>query len=81
MVKSQQAIVTATNQHQKEVLEYQVGNIVWLLTKNIKTERPSKKLDHKMIGPYKVRELVGSSYWLDLPTSMRIHNVFHPNLL
>ena len=34
-----------------------------------------------MIGPYKVKELVGSLYWLDLPTSIRIHDVFYSNLL
>ena len=51
------------------------------MTKNIKTERPSKKLDHKTIGPYKVKELVGLSYRLDLPTSMRIHDIFNLNLL
>ena len=49
--------------------------------KNIKTERPSKKLDYKIIGPYQVKELVGSSYRLELPTSMKMHDVFHPNLL
>ena len=55
--------------------------MVWLSTKNIKTERPLKKLDYKRIGPYKIKELVGSSYQLDLPISMRIHDIFHPNLL
>lgn len=55
--------------------------MVWLLTKNIKTERLSKKLDYKRIGFYKVKELVGSSYRLDLPTSIKIHDVFHSNLL
>ena len=34
-----------------------------------------------MIGPYKVKELVGSSYQLELPHTMKIHDVFHPNLL
>ena len=34
-----------------------------------------------MIGPYKVKELVKSSYWLDLPHIMKIYDVFHPNLL
>ena len=34
-----------------------------------------------MIGPYKVKELIGSSYWLELLHTMKIHNVFHPNLL
>ena len=51
------------------------------MMRNIKTERPSKKLDHKMIDPYKIKKLVGSSYQLELPTSIKIHDVFHPSLL
>ena len=58
-----------------------MDDMVWLSTKNIKTEKPSKKLVHKMIGPYWVKELVGLSYRLELPTSIKIHNVFHLNLL
>ena len=54
---------------------------VWLLTKNIKIKRPSKKLDHKMIGLFKVKQLIKLSYQLDLSTSMKIHNVFHSSLL
>ena len=81
MARSQAAQATAANRHRKEPPKYKVGDEVWLSTKNIKTERPSKKLDHKQIGPFKVKELVGSSYRLDLPTSMKIHDVFHPNLL
>ena len=81
MAKSQQAQVKAANRHQKPSPEYKVGDLVWLSTKNIHTERPSKKLDHKQIGSYRVTELVGSSYRLDLPASMRIHDVFHPSLL
>ena len=81
MAKSQQAQVKAANKNRKPSPEYRVGDLVWLLTKNIHTERPLKKLDHKRIGPYKVVELVRSSYRLDLPASMRIHDVFHPNLL
>ena len=34
-----------------------------------------------MIGPYKVKELVGSSYQLELSYTMKIYDVFHPNLL
>ena len=62
MAKSQQAQVRAANKHRKASPEYNVGDLVWLSTKNIHTERPSKKLDHKRIGPYKITELVGSSY-------------------
>ena len=81
MTKSQVTQVKAANKHQKEAPKYQVGNMIWLSTKNIKTERLSKKLNHKMIGPYKVKKLVELSYWLDLPISMRIHDIFYPNLL
>ena len=80
MTKLQATQVKSANQHQKETLDYKVGDMVWLSTKNIKTERPSKKLDHKMISPYQVKELVRLSYRLELPTSIKIYNVFHPNL-
>ena len=80
MAWSQERQAKAADRHRKEA-EYNVGNEVWLLTRNIKTERPSKKLDHKMIGPYKIKKLVGLLYQLDLPTSMKIHDVFHPSLL
>ena len=34
-----------------------------------------------MIGPYKVKELVESSYQLELLHTIKIYNIFHPNLL
>ena len=34
-----------------------------------------------MIGPYKIKELIRSSYQLELPHTMKIYDVFHPNLL
>ena len=53
-----------------------------LLPRNIRTTRPCKKLDYKKIGPFKILAKIGtSSYKLDLPTSMRIHNTFHISLL
>ena len=46
---------------------YKRGDYVWLSMKNIKTTRPTKKLDFKNIR-CKVIEPVGpSSYKLDLP--------------
>ncbi|KAL2444003.1 Transposon Tf2-6 polyprotein [Exophiala dermatitidis] len=59
-----------------------VGDMVWLSAKNLRTERPSKKLDAKNLGPLKVIEVVNPrAYRLDLPISMKIHNVFHVSLL
>ena len=56
MTKSQAKQAIAANCHRKEPPAYKIGDIVWLSTKNIKTDKPSKKLDHKMIGPYKVKK-------------------------
>ena len=81
MTKSQAKQAVAANRYHKEPSAYKISNMVWLSTRNIKTDRPSKKLDHKMIGPYKVKELVESSYQLELPHTMKIHDVFHSNLL
>ena len=82
MAQSQERQAKAADQHQKSVEdEYKVGDNVWLSTKNIKMERPLKKLDHKMVGPFKIKALVGLSCRLELPTSMKIHDVFHPSLL
>jgi len=70
------------NRKRKPPPRYRVGDKVWLSTKNIHTQRPSKKLDHKHIGPFTILEQIGTtSYRLDLPQSMRIHPVFHSNLL
>lgn len=55
--------------------------MVWLLTKNIRPEQSLKKLNHKIIGLYKVKKIVRSSYWLKLSISMRIHDVFFSSLL
>jgi len=58
------------------------GDRVYLLRKNIKTQRPSSKLDHVKLGPFKIRKQISSvNYELDLPTGMQIHPVFHVSLL
>lgn len=73
---AQEAQSHAANRNRKDA-SYQIGDNVWLSTKNLQTERESKKLDHKMIGPFRVTELIGYACRLALPTSMKIHNVFH----
>jgi hypothetical protein len=64
------------------VKEFEIGDKVWLVATNIKTKRPMKKLDNKKVGPFTITDKISShAYKLDLPKTMRIHNVFHVNLL
>ena len=81
MTKLQAKQMVAANCHHKEPLEYKVRDKVFLLTKNIRTERLSKKLNNKNIGLFKIKKLVRLLYQLELPHIMKIYDVFHPNLL
>lgn len=61
---------------------YKVGDMVWLDARNIQTQRPAKKLDSRNLGPFKIEQIINPrAYKLALPTSMRIHPVFHTSLL
>jgi len=67
--------------HQR--VEFEPGDMVWLNTSNISTSRPSKKLNWKCLGPYKIIKRIGlQAYKLALPPTMRhLHDVFHVSLL
>jgi hypothetical protein len=65
-----------------DVPDFRVGDKVWLIRKNIKTTRPTSKLDYKRLGPYTITaEINPRAYRLALPKEMKIHNVFHVSLL
>jgi hypothetical protein len=58
------------------------GDMVYLLRRNIKITRLSDKLDSKKIGPFKIkRNIRDISFKLQLPSTIRIHSVFHISLL
>lgn len=71
------------DKHRVEGPPLEEGDKVFLLTRNLHTKRPSKKLDFKKIGPFKIkRKISTSNYELDLPDSMRVRTkVFHISLL
>ncbi len=55
---------------------------MYLLTKNLKTRRGTKKLDYVKVGPFLVNEQRGkASYKLRLPKDARITLVFYISLL
>jgi hypothetical protein len=72
------------DRHAKTPPQFKIGDQVWLNRRNIRTNRPSQKLDVKRMGPFRIEEIVGESklaYRLQLPPQMRIHPVFHVSLL
>jgi hypothetical protein len=70
------------NRKRSEGPNLKKGEMVYLLRKHIKTKRPSSKLDHTKIGPYRIEEKLGLvTYRLEIPKGMRIHPVFYISLL
>lgn len=80
LVWAQAKQVEFANRRRAAAREFKVGDRVMLDTRNIKTTRPCKSLEHKNAGPYKiVRAIDDHAYELGLPESMKlIHPVFHP---
>jgi len=70
------------NRQRRPELNLQSGDIVWLLPRNIKTTRPSKKLYQMKIRPFNILVKIGTSaYKLTLPLSIPIHHTFHISVL
>jgi len=80
LVKTREQMMKQVNKHRKEV-DYEVESKVFLNERNIVTARSFKKLDDKMLDSFTNLDSVDSSYKLKLSESMRVHDVFHPDLL
>ena len=79
MATAQQQQEEFANRHRQPAVSFRIGDKVWLNLKNIKTDRPSKKLDDKN-GKFTITEVINShAYRLDTPPG--IENVFHVSLL
>ena len=73
------------DRHTRQAPEFQVGDKVWLMRRNIWTTWPSQKLDVKWMEPFKILEVVEDkkiAYWLELLAHIgKIYPVFHIFLL
>ena len=70
------------NEHRQDVPKLDIDDLVYLDARNITSLRPSKKLDYKKLGPFKVSKIINPvTFQLDLPPGTRIHPVFHASLL
>jgi len=78
----QEAQVNQTIHAGGKVVVFEVGDEVWLATWRVRTTRSSKELDPKRTGPYTVSQVINkNAFKLDLPYTIRTHNVFHVPLL
>ena len=63
-------------------VNFEEGEQVWLEGRNLKTHHPTTKLAPRRYGPFLIeRKLSPVTYRLTLPASMKIHPVFHVDLL
>ncbi|KAK3505934.1 hypothetical protein QTP70_019263 [Hemibagrus guttatus] len=61
---------------------YQVGQMVWLSTQNLRLKLPCRKLSPRFVGPFEiVRQVNPVAYRLRLPATYRICPTFHVSLL
>ncbi|KAK0637673.1 Transposon Tf2-12 polyprotein [Lasiodiplodia hormozganensis] len=68
------------NRHRKDVT-FEIGDRVFLSTRNIDQGRPSRKLSWKYIGPFTIKDKAGLAYKLDLPPGLNLHPVMHVSKL
>ncbi len=80
LVKTRKQMMKQVNKYRKEV-DYKIESKVFLNERNIVTARSFKKLNDKMLDSFTNLDLIDSSYKLELSESMRVHDVFHSDLL
>jgi hypothetical protein len=61
---------------------FNVGDMVWLMAKDIKIHQKTPKLEPQQLGPYKVLKRIGDlDYRLELPSYLNLNPVFHVSRL
>jgi len=80
LIKTREQMVNQANKHRKKI-NYKIKSKMFLNERNIVTARSFKKLNDKMLNSFQIIESVDSFYKLKLSETMRIHDVFHSELL
>ena len=66
----------------RRFVPWKTGDKVWLEATNLRLHYPSRKLAPKRHGPFEIiRVLSPLTYKLRLPSTWKIHDVFHVSLL
>jgi len=80
LIKTRERMMKQANKHRKKI-NYKIESKMFLNERNIVTARLFKKLDDKMLDSFKITDSVDFFYKLKLSDTMRIHDVFHSELL
>ena len=76
--KARDDMTRYADQHRGSAPEYKVGDKVWLSTKDIKINRPSRKLAERQLRPFEIVKVVSpNAVKLKLPISFKIHDVIN----
>lgn len=82
MTMAQERMARFYDERHGDTPAFAVNDKVFLEATNIQTDRPLRKLSPKRLGPFRITEVISThAYRLELPTTMKIHNVFHVSLL
>ena len=79
LAKAQEDMKRYTDKHRLEAVEYKVGDLVLLSTKDLKWQmvgRRSEKLTEWFVGPYRVKKIIlANAVELNLSSTIKIHPV------
>jgi len=80
--RSQEISKRAYNKWKCDNPGFQVRDSVWLEATNLATNEPSPKLASKHHSLFRIKDKLSDlTYWFELPTQWKIHDVFHVNVL
>jgi len=83
IAKAQRQYQPSANSRRQQLLDFQVGESVFVRSQYFRTMRPSKKLSKKYLGPYEIiAQPSPQSFMLYFLDTMRaVHPVFHVSML
>ena len=82
ILHQQESLTKTRHKDSKTAPQLKEGDKVFLLTKNLKTRRKTKKLDHVKVGPFLISDIKGpNNYRLELLKDAMVHLVFYISML